>query len=152
MAYPGLSLATLCFNHLHLKPSTSVPRQTFCTMDLDYKHPHNVLAYLQKHSDYSEFHPIIDFLQRCPISKEHTISATVDGKHISITIQKIRSHLGINDAGGKYSFPDSDVEKSFRDMGYGGNPKVTIKKNQLDFNWRFLVHVMQQCWYHKSSG
>ncbi|KAI3775841.1 hypothetical protein L1987_45596 [Smallanthus sonchifolius] len=102
MAYPGLSLATLCFNHLHLIPSTSVPRQTFCTMDLDYKHPHNVLPYLRKHSDYSEFHPIIDFLQRW----------------------------------GKYSFPDSDVEKSFRDMGYGGNPKVTIKKNQLDFHWR----------------
>ncbi|KAI3825231.1 hypothetical protein L1987_06709 [Smallanthus sonchifolius] len=125
-------------------------------MYLEYKHPHNVLPFLEKHVNYPEFHPIIDFLKRFPLSyaltinptlydsrirefwetvayafqdKKHTITTKVDGKPLVIRIETIQTHLQVDDTKGKYSFPDADVEQTFRDMGYGGNPKVTIKKN-----------------------
>ncbi|KAI3786576.1 hypothetical protein L1987_40349 [Smallanthus sonchifolius] len=55
---------------------------------------------------------------------KHTITTIVDGKHIAIRIETIRTHLQLEDTKGKYSFPDSDVQQTFWDMGYGGNPKA----------------------------
>ncbi|KAI3784124.1 hypothetical protein L1987_43217 [Smallanthus sonchifolius] len=45
-------------------------------------------------------------------------------KPLAIRIENIQTHLHLADTKAKYSFPDSDVEKTFRDMGYGGNPKL----------------------------
>ncbi|KAI3825039.1 hypothetical protein L1987_06514 [Smallanthus sonchifolius] len=57
--------------------------------------------------------------------RKHAIIATMDGKPLPIRTETIRTHLQLADTKRKYSFPDSDVEKNFRDTGYGGNSKPT---------------------------
>ncbi|KAI3808175.1 hypothetical protein L1987_24121 [Smallanthus sonchifolius] len=48
----------------------------------------------------------------------------MDRKPLAIRIQTIRTHLQLVDTIGKFSFLDADVEQTFRDIGYGGNPKL----------------------------
>ncbi|KAI3825004.1 hypothetical protein L1987_06479 [Smallanthus sonchifolius] len=97
-------------------------------MNLDYKHPHNALPFSEKNADYQEFHPIIDFLQRCAIS----YALTVNRKLYDILIRELCENA---------SFAYLEKKNTILTT-IDGQPKVFIEKNQLDYNWRAAQQVL----------
>ena len=108
--------------------------------DLVLVDAHNVCAYLVKHKDNRDFHPIIDFLVNSyihyaltvhpDVQEDHvrsfwstavhskkndvlTITATVDGKKIQVTEASIRKYLHLDDEEGITSLPNQTLFETF---------------------------------------
>ncbi|GJT83643.1 hypothetical protein Tco_1057985 [Tanacetum coccineum] len=113
---------------------------------------HNMVAYLEKTYGNAEFHEIIDFLARSSIHNALTVSpvvsttfveqfwmsakskiinnvryitATVAGKHVSISEASIRSDLLFDDVDGIDSLPNQAIFDVIQLMGYEGD--LTLK-------------------------
>nr|GEX92639.1 hypothetical protein [Tanacetum cinerariifolium] len=69
--------------------------------DLKFVDQHNMVAYLEKSDDDTEFHPIVDFLSSCLINYALTqIHAIVDSKVVVILESSVRSDLLFDDEDG----------------------------------------------------
>ena len=147
--------------------------------NLEFCDSHNMIAFLKKPKTSNGFHEIIDFLTNSSIHYALTINprvyivhinefwnsasyeesngikkikAKIDNKEVIITENIIRTHLHLQDEAGISSIPSTDLFALFERMGYEGNlTKFTFQKALLSPQWKFLVHIVQQCLAPKRS-
>nr|GEV44493.1 ribonuclease H-like domain-containing protein [Tanacetum cinerariifolium] len=82
------------------------------TINLKFVNQHNMVAYLEKSDDTTEFHQIVDFLSSCLINYALTqIHAIVDGKAVVISESFVRSDLFFDDEDGLRGFATWDLDK-----------------------------------------
>nr|GEW38955.1 hypothetical protein [Tanacetum cinerariifolium] len=127
-------------------------RLAFC----DY---HNMIDFLEKYEQNTDFHAIVDFVEasylRIETTEEGTkILATVDGKLGTISESSIRRNLKLNDEAGISSLPDAELFENLTLMGYNISPnqKFTFQKGQFNHQWKYLIHTIMQCLSPKIIG
>ncbi|GJV40642.1 hypothetical protein Tco_1419082 [Tanacetum coccineum] len=141
---------------------------------------HNMVAYLEKTDENTEFHEIIDFLTRRSIhyaltvspiisttfveqfwtsAKSQTINnvryitAKVAGKPVTISEASIRSDLRFDDVDGIDSLNNQAIFDAIKLMGYEGDLTVlTFNKALFSPQWKFLFHTLNHCLSSKSTS
>nr|GFA72381.1 synaptobrevin, longin-like domain protein [Tanacetum cinerariifolium] len=140
-----------------------------------------MVAILEKNERNADFHPIVDFIEASPLMYALTfkptiyfshirqfwstariqttaegtqILATVDGVLRSVTESLLRRNLKLQDEEGISSLPDTELFENLTLMGYNISPnkKFTFQKGQFSHQWKFLIHIIMQCFSPKSTG
>ncbi|KAK1431965.1 hypothetical protein QVD17_08796 [Tagetes erecta] len=138
-------------------------------LDLKFYRYHNTCACFVKTSKNSEFHPIIDFIERSPIHlavsvnpqicEEHIrdfwasarvgddgISATVAGHDIIITKLMISDTFEFDDLECVESYSEGRIKICMEMMDYNTEPiEKQYRKNVFYPLWRYLAHVILRC-------
>nr|GEW62272.1 hypothetical protein [Tanacetum cinerariifolium]GEX01785.1 hypothetical protein [Tanacetum cinerariifolium] len=78
---------------------------------------HNLVAFLEKPTEYEGFEGIIDFLNANPFNYALTIQALVDKKKVIITETSVRSDLYLKDAEGTECLPTATIFEQLTLMG-----------------------------------
>ena len=149
--------------------------------ELEFCNKHNMVAILDKTDDNTDFHPIINFLNRSHIKYALTASTVVytliitqfwrkaaleidDSGHQVITapIKKvevrvseaiIRKLLKFGDEEGISGLSDEEIFNELERMGYRAqNRKLTFKKANFSPQWRFLIHNLLHCLSAKKTA
>nr|GEX58855.1 retrotransposon protein, putative, unclassified [Tanacetum cinerariifolium] len=99
--------------------------------NLNFVDQHNMVAYLEKSDDNTEFHQIVDFLSLCSIIYALTIYAIVDGKVIVISESLMRSDLLFDDEDGISCLTNNEIFENLALMGYEPlSTKLTFQKDE----------------------
>ncbi|GKD63344.1 hypothetical protein Tco_1305452 [Tanacetum coccineum] len=133
--------------------------------NLEFCDKHNMVAYLQKSEGSAGFHQIIDFLSTSHIqyaltenpiiyttliyqfwdtafantskSGEMKITATIDGRVITVTEASIRRHLKLEDSEGIPTLPIAKIFEQLTHMGYASDSdNLTFQKGYFSPQWR----------------
>nr|GEX48319.1 ribonuclease H-like domain-containing protein [Tanacetum cinerariifolium] len=90
---------------------------------------HNMVAYLEKSDDNTEFHQIVDFLSSCSIT--YALTAIVDGKAVVISESLVRSDLLFDDEDGITCLTNDEIFENLALMGYEPlSTKLTFQKDE----------------------
>ncbi|MFS7951142.1 hypothetical protein Hanom_Chr07g00591501 [Helianthus anomalus] len=149
-------------------------------MALPYKTPHNYLFILEKPSDNTTFHSVIDALSSsryktlltCNPSiylgtlrdfwknaqlevqdkKPWAITSSVKGIKVAVIPKDISEVFELNDITGKTSFPKTDYQTDFLERGYAEEMKNdTLQKGSFPPATRFLFHTLLMCVSNKTT-
>nr|GEX60354.1 hypothetical protein [Tanacetum cinerariifolium] len=148
--------------------------------NLKFVDQHNMVAYLEKSDDNTEFHQIVDFLSSYSITYALTISPTiyasyieqfwniassktvnslkqihaiVDGKAVVISESLVRSGLLFDDEDGITCLTNDEIFKNLALMGYEAlSTKLTFQKGSFFPKWKFLIHTILHCISSKSTA
>ncbi|GJS72401.1 hypothetical protein Tco_0705242 [Tanacetum coccineum] len=140
---------------------------------------HNMVVYLEKTEQNTQFHEIVDFLTRSSIyyslNVSHTVStslieqfwntatskivnnvsyikAKVDGKAVSISEASIRRDLLFNDEDG-IGCTNSKIYENLQLMRYEGDLTIlTFQKALFSPQWKYLIHTLIHCLSSKSTS
>ncbi|GJU24775.1 hypothetical protein Tco_1163396 [Tanacetum coccineum] len=133
-----------------------------------------MVAYLKKPTGSEGFQEIVDFLNGSHIryvlttnptnyvslikkfwqtatvrivdNGEQEITATVDGKELTVTEASVRRHLQLADADGISALPTTKFFDQLSLMGYVlTDDKLTFQKSKFSPQWRFLIHTILHC-------
>nr|GEW48437.1 hypothetical protein [Tanacetum cinerariifolium] len=127
--------------------------------DLKFVDQHNMVAYLKKSDDNTEFHQIVDFLSSCSINYALTVSLTiyvsyikqfwntassktinyvkqihaiVDGKAVVISKSSVRSDILFDDEDGITCLTNDDIFENLALIGYEPlSTKLTFQKGSF---------------------
>nr|GEZ25367.1 hypothetical protein [Tanacetum cinerariifolium] len=99
---------------------------------LKFVNQHNMVAYLEKSDDNTEFHQIVNFLSSCSITYALTqIHVVVDGKAVVISESLVRSDLLFDDEDGITCLTNDEIFKNLALMGYEPlSTKLTFQKDE----------------------
>nr|GEV41693.1 hypothetical protein [Tanacetum cinerariifolium] len=101
--------------------------------DLKFVDQHNMVAYLEKSDDNTEFHQIVDILSSCSITYALTqIHTIVDGKALVISESSMRSDLLFDDEDGITCLTNDKFFENLALMGYEPlSTKLTFQKGKV---------------------
>nr|GEX25165.1 hypothetical protein [Tanacetum cinerariifolium] len=89
--------------------------------NLDFCNKHNMVAFLEKSEGSEGFHQILDFLNSTHINTledgKMKITATINGRIMTITEASIRRHLNLEDSDGITTFSNAEIFKQLALMG-----------------------------------
>nr|GEW58709.1 putative ribonuclease H-like domain-containing protein [Tanacetum cinerariifolium] len=93
--------------------------------NLKFVDQHNMVAYLEKSDDNTEFHQIVDFLSSCSI----TYALTLMGKAVVISESLVRSDLLFDDENGITCLTNDEIFENLALIGYEPlSTKLTFQK------------------------
>lgn len=99
---------------------------------------------------------IEDFWENAQLVEDNgnvSIHSNVQGSAIIVTEDVIRRVLALNDEMGLNYLEMDEVHGIFRRMGYQGEfVKTMVKKSNVSYNWRFLIHVFIHCLSPRKGG
>ncbi|GJR93800.1 putative ribonuclease H-like domain-containing protein [Tanacetum coccineum] len=151
------------------------------TVRLEFRHKHNMVAYLIKSKGSEDFYEIIDFLSGSHISYALTespilymslieqfwqtaalsttaegvqaIAATIDGKGQIITEASLRRHLKLEDSEGLPSLPNEEIFEQLTNIGYAiTSDSLTFFKGHFSPQWKFFIHIILHCMSSKKTA
>ena len=146
---------------------------------LVFKPSHNIAIALSAESD-RDFEPIISFLARSSYAfaltseptiyeshhqqfwgscrdvrrdGQHVLEASISGRNVQITEAKIRHSLRLDDEAGRViPYSATDLDSTFKTIGYEGKVTTTVFKGKLSYPWKFFVHVFIHNLSNKTGG
>ncbi|KAJ9551882.1 hypothetical protein OSB04_015927 [Centaurea solstitialis] len=141
---------------------------------------HNKVGYFKKDANSEGFDDILDFLASSHIAYaaiinpiiyiQHMndfwsnaaiqeddgvkiIQTTICGHSLTLTPEKIRFHLQLNDEGGISMLKPSVIMEAFERMGYtGSHTSLKYLKGKFCPQWRFFVHTLLHCFSKKTTS
>nr|GEX79941.1 hypothetical protein [Tanacetum cinerariifolium] len=152
LAIPGQTATSKEFSNPLM--AGSLPK----TISAKFVDQHNMVAYLEKNDDNTEFHQIVDFLSSCSITYALTVSPNiyasyieqfwntassktvnsvkkihdiVDGKAVVISESLVRSDLFFDDEDGITCLTNDEIFENLASMGYEPlSTKLTFQKDE----------------------
>ncbi|GJU16182.1 hypothetical protein Tco_1144148 [Tanacetum coccineum] len=148
--------------------------------DLAFVKQHNMVAYLEKTEENTNFHQILDFLTSSSINFALTISPTiyasyieqflntaclktinsekqihanVDGKVVVVSESSVRRDLHLNDEDGTACLTTNEIFENLALMGYEPtSDKLAFYKVLFSPQWKYLIHTILHCLSSKSTS
>ncbi|GJW13964.1 hypothetical protein Tco_0018097 [Tanacetum coccineum] len=147
---------------------------------LKFASSHNMVVFLDKPTESDGFEQIVNFLNAHPIKYALTINpiiytscieqfwattkvktingevqiqALLDKKKVIITVTSVRSDLQLEDAEGTECLPNATIFEQLTLMEYENlTLKLTFYKAFFSPQWKFLIHIILQCFSAKTTA
>ncbi|GJR00079.1 hypothetical protein Tco_0523063 [Tanacetum coccineum] len=147
---------------------------------LKFVDQHNMVAYLEKSEENTEFHQIVDFLSTRSINYALTVSPTIYASYIEqfwntatsktvnfvkqihaivndrvvvISESSVRNDLLFYDEDGITCLTNDEIFENLALMGYEQlSTKLTFQKGSFSPQWKFLIHTILHCISSKSTA
>ena len=150
--------------------------------ELQFCDKHNMIAILEKIDDNTDFHQILNFLNKSYIKYALTastvvytsvitqfwsttaleideegyqvITATIDKKvKVRVSEASVRRHLKFGEEAGISALGDEEIFAELARMGYVTESRsLTFKKANFSPQWRFLIHNLLHCLSPKKTA